>query len=106
MDLRARAGLALDDQAAAVLLDQPFDNAEAEPGAFVTAAQAFVDLAERLHGQRRLLAAQSDAAIDDRQAELGVLQAAAGDPYRLRGTAELDRIGEQVEEHLTQRVLI
>src|SRR5690349_15789963 len=71
-DARTLAGFALDDEIAAVILDQRLDDTEAEPGAFVFAAEPAIDLVERLHDELGLLFAHADAAVAHREPQRAV----------------------------------
>ena len=105
MERRPLALLALHPHRAAHQLDDALRDREAEPGAAVAARGRCVDLAERLEQPVHPILRDPDAGVAD--GEVQAMLSAAGrlgvdvDDH-LALLRELDRVREQVEQHLPQ----
>ena len=100
-----RPDLAFDPDVAAHQLDQPRRDRQAEAGAAEAAGRRAVRLRERLEDQLLLVARDADAGVDDRevQADLaGQLRRDVDAQPDLPAVGELDRVADQVDEHLPQ----
>ena len=99
----AEAGDALDRDLAAHQLDELAGDREAEPGAAALARHRRLDLGEALEQEALRLLRDADAGIADRDLEpaAGARQVAERDVDGA-GLGELDRVADQVHQHLPQ----
>ena len=106
---RALLLLALDRDRAAHQLHEALRDGEAEAGAAEAARRRGVDLAERREEHVHPVGRDPDARVAD--GELDLVRAAAGrrgvhEHHDLAALGELDRVREQVQEHLPQARLV
>ncbi len=101
----AAAGLAGDADAAAHPLDDLLGDGQPEPGAAVVPARRVLGLRERPEQAGQALRRHADARVGDLDAHAGDVRA-GGKPRHVRDDAaagrELDRVAQQVDEHLAQ----
>src|SRR3954466_11027771 len=88
----------------AVDLDEVPDDGEPEAKAAARASDRAVRLPEAIEDEAEEVAGDADARIGDRHHRLGIFSPCLDDHLALHG--ELDRVGEQVPEHLLQAVRI
>src|SRR5262249_54246253 len=93
----AAAGDAFDPEAAAVELDQPSGEREAESGAF--GPLAVRRLFELLEDRLELLWRDAGAGIGDGDFDPAFVEP-GGEVYATRGRGELDRVGQEIEDNL------
>src|SRR5579859_94755 len=91
---------------AAVQFDEAAGERQAQPGAGVAPRQRAVDLDERIEDPVEIAFGDADAAVghDQLQALVGPGNRADADPSA--GRRELDRVGDQVQQHLLELGLI
>src|SRR5713101_6946183 len=97
----ADALLAGDVQPAAMQLDQADGQRQAEAGAGMLAVPGAGHLAETGHGGLNLGRVHADAAVDDLEMH-AVLDDPAAHQYAPARMAELDGVGDEVEQHLLE----
>src|SRR6185312_1177216 len=100
-DRGAVAALAVDDQRAAMQFDQFLGKRQAEAGAFVTARETVVDLAERRQRDLNILVRHADAGIGDADDD-GFALVARIERDAAAGLGEFHRIGQKIEQYLAQ----
>src|SRR5256885_627188 len=88
--------------AAAVELDDVLDDGQSEPEAAVRARRAAVALAEALEDQRKELAGDALAGVGHGDAHGVALELVGADGDRAARRRELDRVREQIPDHLLQ----
>src|SRR5581483_5496560 len=98
---RSLAELALQPDGPAVQLDEPLDEAQAEPGPFDPPRAVGADLAELLEDRRLILRRDPDPGVADGDLERAVV-ACGGDLDATPLGRELHGVGEEVHEHLLE----
>src|SRR5207248_7965362 len=93
-------------KAAAVEFYPRLDQGQAKAGAPMLAGQATIQLTERFKCDWNLLGRHSDAGIGnlDQQGTVGAALGADADPAALG--CELDRVPQQIDQHLLEHVLV
>src|SRR5271157_5779386 len=97
---RARAGLALESHLAPVSLDHVLDDCQAEAGAALLPRARLVDPVEALEYPLLGLLRYARPVVSDRDLYPVVLQKPALDRGRSTGLAILDRVVDEVRDHL------
>ena len=86
---------------AAVQQREPFGQGEAQPRALVLASGSMVDLVELVEDLLLLRGVDPDPGVSDRDLD-HVLEARRGDGHRALLGRELDRVGDEVQQHLLE----
>src|SRR5205823_60347 len=103
---RPPTGRAVQDELAAVPRDQRARYVETEAGPLETPRQTAVKLGERLEDALEVLLRDADPGVVDEQAEAVIGVPRSADRNRAARLGELDRVRQQVIEHLLQPPLI
>ena len=87
-------------------LDQSLRERQAEAGAFVSAVEVTIDLAETRHRLGHVFGRDADAGIDDLEHVTAVGPAPGPDRNLASGLGELDRVGQEVDEDLLELTFV